>query len=87
MAADIAGGQLRALRQQPAQQLGVPARPAAAIEAGDGAAGQELADHAHRRLVGGPQQFVDDGHLLELSWNGREQWSGTRWQLLKTRNP
>ena len=44
----------------------VPSRPAADIQAGHGAAGQELADRAHRRLVGGAQRFVDHGHPLEM---------------------
>ena len=59
--------QKRDVRQQPAQQPRVPSRPAADIQAGDGAVGQELADPAHRRLVGGAQRFVDDGHPLEMA--------------------
>jgi hypothetical protein len=53
-----------------AQQPGVPARAAADIEAGDGAAGQELADRAYRRLVGGAQRLVDDGDPLEMAAHG-----------------
>ena len=52
---DVARDQPRALRQQPAQQPRVPSRPAADIQAGDGAVRQELADRAHWRLVGGAQ--------------------------------
>ncbi len=52
---DVAGGQQRPLRHQPAQQPCVPSRPAADIQAGDGAVRQELADRAHRRLIGGAQ--------------------------------
>jgi hypothetical protein len=52
---DVACGQQRPVRQQPAQQPRVPSRPAADIQAGDGAVRQELADRAHRRLVGGAQ--------------------------------
>ena len=63
---DVGRDQQRAVRQQPAQQPRVPSRPAADIQAGDGAAGQELADRAHRRLVGGAQRFVDGGHPLEM---------------------
>ncbi len=63
---DVGRGQQRAVRQQSAQQPRVPSRPAAGIQAGDGAAGQELADRAHRRLVGGAQRFIDHGHPLEM---------------------
>jgi hypothetical protein len=63
---DVGRGQQRAVRQQPARQPRVPSRPAADIQAGDGAVGQELADRAHRRLVGGAQRFVDDGYPLEM---------------------
>jgi hypothetical protein len=63
---DVGRDQQRAVRQQSAQQPRVPSRPAADIQAGDGAAGQELADPAHRRLVGGAQRFIDDGHPLEM---------------------
>ena len=63
---DVGRDQQRAVRQQPAQQPRVPSRPAADIQAGHGAAGQELADRAHRRLVGGAQRFIDHGHPLEM---------------------
>jgi hypothetical protein len=36
------------------------------IQAGDRAAGQELADPAHRRLISGAQRLVDDGYPLEM---------------------
>ena len=53
--------------QQPAKQPGVPSRPAADIQAGDGPTGQELADRVHRRLVGGAQRFIDGGYALEMA--------------------
>jgi hypothetical protein len=52
---DVACGQQRPVRQHPAQQPRVPSRPAADIQAGDGTVRQELADRAHRRLIGGAQ--------------------------------
>jgi len=48
----------------------VPPRPAADIQASDGAVRQELADPAHRRLVGGAQRFVDGGYPLEMAAHG-----------------
>ncbi len=67
---DVGRGQQRAVRQHSAQQPRVPSRPAAGIQAGDGAAGQELADRAHRRLVGGAQRFIDHRHPLEMLARG-----------------
>ena len=64
---DVARDQQRALGQQRAQQPRVPSRPAADIQAGDGAVRQELADPAHRRLVGGAQRVVDGGYPLEMA--------------------
>jgi hypothetical protein len=64
---DVGRGQPRAAGQHRAQQPGVPARAAADIQAGDGAAGHELADRAHRRLVGGAQRLVDRGYPLEMA--------------------
>jgi hypothetical protein len=64
---DVAGGQPRAVRQHSAQQPCIPSRAAADIQAGDRAAGQELADRAHRRLVGGAQRLVDGGYPLEMA--------------------
>jgi hypothetical protein len=52
---DVGRGQQRAVGQQGAQQSCVPSGPAAGIQAGDRAVRQELADRAHRRLVGGAQ--------------------------------
>ena len=67
---DVAGGQPRAVRQQGAQQPRVPSGPAADIQAGDRAVRQQLADRAHRRLVGGAQRFVDGGYPLEMPAHG-----------------
>ena len=63
---DVAGGQQRPVRQQLAQQPRVPSGPAAGIQAGDGAARQELTDRAHRRLVGGAQRFIGGGYPTEM---------------------
>jgi hypothetical protein len=75
---DVACGQQRAPGQKGAQQPRVPARPAADIQGGDGAAGQELADPAHRRLIGGPQRLVDPGYPLEMAAHSH-LWLLPRW--------
>ena len=64
---DVGRGQPRAAGQHSAQQPCVPARAAADIQASDGPAGQEQADRAHRRLVGGAQRLVDAGYPLEMA--------------------
>jgi len=67
---DVGCGQQRPGRQQLAQQPRVASRPAADIQAGDGAVRQELADRAHRRLIGGAQRFIDGRYPPEMIAHG-----------------
>jgi hypothetical protein len=67
---DVGCGQQRPVRQQLAQQPRVPSRPAAGIQAGDGAVRQELADRAHRRLIGGAQRFTGGRYPPEMIAHG-----------------
>jgi hypothetical protein len=48
----------------------LPPCTAADIQAGDGAVRQELADRAHRRLIGGAQRFIDGRYPPEMIAHG-----------------